>query len=71
MQCYEGRLMRLALYRTILKLHPDVYYDDSLLDELLAQYHIETLQDLLELDADKDKCTVIADRFDHELALAA
>jgi hypothetical protein len=63
--------MRLALYRTILKLHPDVYYDDSLLDEMLELYHIDTLQDLQELDSDKDKCIVIADQFDHGLALAA
>jgi hypothetical protein len=63
--------MRLALYRTILRLHPEVYYDDSLLDELLEQYHIGTLQDLLELNSDQDRCVVIADQFDHELALAA
>ena len=69
MQCYESRLMRLALYRFIASHNPGLRYDDWLLNDLLDDYGIESLQDIVALKA--ETLNKIAGRFDRYMPLAA
>jgi hypothetical protein len=69
MQCYESKLMRLSLYRLIISHNPGLRYDDGVLSDLLDDYGIESLEEIVAMKPEMLK--TIVGQFGQNMPLAA
>lgn len=50
MQCYENLALRLKVYTDIKAIRADVVFDELVLSDLIQDYSVETMAELIALD---------------------